>query len=317
MESLFPDAPTLEAFEPLSRDEARLRPGVDAIARDLDLEPALLRRFPDGSLPVYAAGEELVLKVYPPFDLPARDREAAALRAVAGRLPIPTPGVRASGEREAWGFLLMDRLRGEGLAAAWPRIPPQARLRLAEALGEALAALHALRGSALDPLRLDWGAFLAEQRRTAVERQRARGLDAAWLEQIPEFLDRAGPHEPAGEPVLLHTEVMREHLLVEEVAGGWRLSGLFDFEPAMTGDPDYEFVAVGLFFSCGEAALLRRVLSAYGWPAARLDAALEQRLLACALLHRYSHLPWYLKRLPPPPGTRTLDALAACWWGLR
>jgi hypothetical protein len=54
--------------------------------------------------------------------------------------------------------------------------------------------------------------------------------------------------------VLLHTEIMREHLLVTPHADGWSLSGLFDFEPAMRGAREYEFASVGLFVSRGDAA---------------------------------------------------------------
>jgi hygromycin-B 7''-O-kinase len=43
---------------------------------------------------------------------------------------------------------------------------------------------------------------------------------------------------------------------------------------------------------------------------------LPRRLLAYALLHRYSDLPWWLEQLPPPP-TPTPEALAAHWWRLR
>jgi hygromycin-B 7''-O-kinase len=48
----------------------------------------------------------------------------------------------------------------------------------------------------------------------------------------------------------------------------------------------------------------------------RTGDALPRRLLAYALLHRYSDLPWWLAQLPPPPAP-TLDALAAHWWRLR
>jgi hygromycin-B 7''-O-kinase len=41
------------------------------------------------------------------------------------------------------------------------------------------------------------------------------------------------PLTPGREPVLLHTEVTREHLVVKP--GTWTLSGLLDFERAMTG----------------------------------------------------------------------------------
>jgi len=42
---------------------------------------------------------------------------------------------------------------------------------------------------------------------------------------------------------------------------------------------------------------------------------LQNRLMAMALLHRYSNLPWYLQRLPLPGATR-LEQLAAHWWKL-
>jgi hygromycin-B 7''-O-kinase len=85
----------------------------------------------------------------------------------------------------------------------------------------------------------------------------------------------------------------------------------------MPGAPEYEFAAVGLFFSCGDPRLLRRVFAAYSYLDSELDAALERRLLAYGLLHRYSNFVWYLQRMPPPTGTATLESLAALWWGVR
>jgi hygromycin-B 7''-O-kinase len=72
---------------------------------------------------------------------------------------------------------------------------------------------------------------------------------------------------------------------------------------------------VGLFVSCGDARMLRRVLLAYGLRESDLNPALSCRFMAWALLHRYSKLPWYLERLPAPGATR-LEELAAQWWAL-
>ena len=114
--------------------------------------------------------------------------------------------------------------------------------------------------------------------------------------------------EEATSAALLHTEIMREHVLVSGDGERWALSGLFDFEPAMIGDPAYECASVGVFVTCGDATLLRRFTRAYGAdPGPRV-------FLAYALLHKYSSLRWYLERVPPPPGTSSLDALAAAWW---
>jgi hygromycin-B 7''-O-kinase len=84
----------------------------------------------------------------------------------------------------------------------------------------------------------------------------------------------------------------------------------------MAGAAEYEFASVGLFVTCGEREPLRRLLLAYGYRPTDLGEPLQRRLLAYALLHRYSNLRWYLDRLPPPPGAETLEALARHWWSL-
>jgi hygromycin-B 7''-O-kinase len=312
---LLPVVQTQEQFEAVRRDEARLRAGVTAICRHLGLCGLHIARFADGSMPVYAVGEQHVLKLYPSVYRREGDVERQVLRVVEGRLPIPTPAVRQAGEFEGWAYVLMDRLHGQSLAVVWPRLGARERARLAVALGETLAALHAIASPVIDALGPpDWDRFIVEQRASCVSRQRASGLDATWLAQIPAFLDSVAL-ETSPRLVLLHTEVMREHLLVTPDAGGWSLSGLLDFEPAMRGAREYEFAAVGLFVSRGDGSFLRRLLTAYGYTPGQLDDALPRRLLAYALLHRYSDLRWYLQQLPSPP-TPTLDALAACWWGL-
>lgn len=252
-------------------------------------------KYASGSVPVYAIGER-VLKLFPPHAFAERDIEATALQAVHGKLPVPTPGVEAVGEHDGWGYVLMQRLHGESLATAWPRLDQPARLRLGERVGEMLAALHALAPPALGPA--DWDAFVATQRETAVERQRKRGLDEAWLARIPAFLSEIDFATPRR--ALLHTEVMREHLVIDD----GELSGLFDFESAMVGAPEYELASVGVFVTGGEPGLFAALMRAYG------ATADPQRLLGYALLHRYSNLKWYLERLP----ATSLEALAQLGW---
>ncbi|HTL37610.1 MAG TPA: aminoglycoside 3'-phosphotransferase/choline kinase family protein [Kofleriaceae bacterium] len=310
---------TAADFASIRRDEALLRPGVDAIVAAHRL-PSDVVRFADGSLPVYAIGEAHVLKLYPPPYVAECETEASVLSTITGRLPIPTPRVEAVGEHSGWSYLLMERLRGESLATAWPGIGDADQQRLLAALGEALAALHAIRDPIRDPALAalappNWAAFVTEQRANAVERQRAKGLDAMWLAQIPAFLEEV-PLELDGPRVLLHTEIMREHLLVREGARGWELSGLFDFEPAMYGAPEYELASLGVFVSCGNPRLLRALLLAYGYREDSLDEAFARRVLAYAIVHRYSNLRWYLERLPSLEAP-TLDALARRGWGIR
>jgi hygromycin-B 7''-O-kinase len=174
---------------------------------------------------------------------------------------------------------------------------------LAARLGLAGAELRRATHPILGPP--DWAGFLAGQRATARERQRETELPDGWLSQIEGFLESA-PLAPDRERVLLHTEVTREHLVVNPVT--WTLSGLLDFEQAMTGDRAYKFVTVGLLVSRCDPRLLGRILAAYG---RSFD---PRELLAYTLLHVHSNLTACLSELPAPPEP-TLDSLALTWFG--
>ncbi len=311
--AVLPSATTEEAFAKVGRDESALRPGLERLAESLRLDPAGLTRYPAGSRPVYASGD-LVLKLFPPVaGWPDYRIEAEVLAAVRGRLPTATPRVHVAGEQDGWGYLLMNRLPGLPLEGVWDQVPAGDRHQLAGDLGETIAALHevpppVIAGWWPD----DWPAFVARQRAAVVSEQLGLGLPRAWADQIPGFLDEVALQ--MGPPVLLHTEVMREHLLVTEGHGGaWRLSGLIDFEPAMRGDREYEWAAFGAFVAEGDGAFLGRTLTAYGYPRDQLDRTLRRRLLAWLLLHRYSNLAWYLSRMPEPDRP-TLDSLGDRWF---
>jgi hygromycin-B 7''-O-kinase len=264
--------------------------------------------------PSTRAVTDLVLKLFPPVAAwPDYRIEPQVLAAVAGQLPTSTPRVHAAGEYDGWGYVLMSRLPGVPLDIIWNQVSAQDRDRLADQLGETIAALHQLPPPAIkDWWPADWPVFVAHQRAHCVSEQRARGLPAVWADQIPAFLGAVALS--SGPPVLLHTEVMRQHLLASEGPGGeWQLSGLIDFEPAMRGEREYEFVSVGVFVAEGDPWFLGRTLTSYGYHPDQLGPALRRRLLALGILHRYSNLSWWMERLPGP-ASPTLGALADRWF---
>jgi hygromycin-B 7''-O-kinase len=322
---MWPLANTAEQYDAIARDEGALAPVLDAVAARCNVRVNDAVRFGEGSLPVYALGGDRVLKLYPPCFPEHAATEHNALMLVHGKLAIPTPRVEAVGvidddttdTTNLWDYILMSQLPGQSLALAWPEIPLPQRRRLMSTLGESLKTLHAL---PIDPGSFppaDWDAFISSQRETARERQKKHGLGAPWLDQIDDFLSATLLHPTPLEPTarLLHTEIMREHLLVTRDGDQWRLSGLFDFEPAMCGVPEYEFASAGIFGSCGDASLFRALLLAYGYDARELTPALSRRFLAYAILHRFSRLSWYLERIPPPGHVTTLNELAETWFG--
>lgn len=304
---------TEKAFNAIGRDEDVLRPGLSRLCHRLGLDEAGLTRYETGSRPVYTAGD-LVLKLFPPVvGWPDRQIEAGVLTAVDGKLPVGTPRVHAAGDHDGWGYVLMSRLPGAALNTVWDQLSTADLDRLAAQLGETIAALHRLPPPVIeDWWPADWATFVADQTAICDSEQHALGLPARWTEQIPGFL--AAVPLPSRPPVLLHTEVMREHLLVTRSRGGtWRLSGLVDFEPAMRGEREYDFVAVGVFVAEGNARFLTRTLASYGYRPDEIGTDLRRRLLAWGILHRYSNLAWWMEWLPEP-GRPTLEALADCWF---
>lgn len=284
---------------------------AERVCAELGL-PGAITRFAGGSVPVFAVGDEHVVKLFPRAERAFFETERAALRRLEGALSIPTPRLLAAGEEGDWLFVAMTRLRGRLLVEAWPRIAPVERVRLMAELGAALRELHGLALSDLEPLAIDWPQFIANQRRGCRARQVDKGLGPPWLDAACDFIARFTPVDD-GRRVLLHTEVMREHLLVTRRDDGWVLSGLFDFEPAMIGAPEYELASVGIFVTGGEPGLLPALVAAYG---AHADDELPLRLMAYALLHRYSNLRWYLERLAPDRDDGDLAALATRWFGV-
>lgn len=104
-------------------------------------------------------------------------------------------------------------------------------------------------------------------------------------------------------------------VVLDEMEGGGP-SGIIDFEPAMPGAPEYEFASVGVFLTRGSGPALRALLLAHGYRESDFDLALQRRLMAYLLLHRYSNLRSWLERLPVPRDVTTLDAVAARWYAL-
>jgi hygromycin-B 7''-O-kinase len=297
-----------------------LMPPEDALPAGIDAWlPVLERLLPplgateapirctDGSLPVFLAGE-VALKLYPSRWAEEQRSERAVLERLAGRLPLPTPVPLAAGQLEGWAWLAMSRLQGQSMRAAWPQLGGPDRRRLCAEVGALVAALREVPTDGLQLHTGGWEDFERAQVAGLRARQASLGLEPAWLGQLEPFVQ--AHRDPDPRRVLLHTELMQEHVFVEEGPGGWRLSGLLDFEPAAIGAPNYELASVGVYLVEGEAGLWPAFVEGLG---ERPCTELSRRALCWTLLHRYSHLARYLTRLRPR--SRRLEELAEEWWG--
>jgi len=273
-----PQAISVAAFDALHDDAPRWRDVIVAIAAEHSSQP--VRQMSEGTVLVGLVGQELVVKLYPPF---LRDHfafEQATLPRLSGRLQVPTPKLLASGEREGWPFVVMTQLSGEPLTAVWPTLDEAQKCALLKSLGALAAQVHALPVGELSTLSQPWAAFVHAQRQRCRHRQQRTGLPPQLLDRLDAFVQG---DLPTGPEVILTGEYTPMNLLAHQ----GRLAGMFDFGDGLVGPRQYDWLGPLCFLAAGHAARCEAFFTGYG---VQPDAAQRLQLLRLMLLHRYSNL---------------------------
>lgn len=287
---------------------------LERIRRREGVQATEWRRAPLGRNVVFFLGDDLVVKIVPPFWSDQAEREAQALTLVAGRLRVRTPQLLGSGEIDGWRYLLLSRLEGRLLDWNWSSLAASERRSLARQSGELARALHDLEppAEAAAALRFEWAALLAKQREAAPTDFADGGLGRHLIDGFPRFL--AGAGDLAAAPhVLLHGDLSPINLVVEGVGAEITITGLLDFGDSRLGPFEHEFISPVMHFHAGEAEVLAAFYAGYGLDFSRRSAALETRLMARAALAYAELLENYRQRLPGAPGTSWRELARGFW----
>ena len=277
LSSPLPATISVQDFDAIHDDVACWRELVGSIAAAHSPEP--VTPMEAGTVLVALVGQELVVKLYPPFLRDHFEFEAAVLCRVHGRLSVPTPKLVARGERDGWPYLLMSQLCGEPMTRCWPTLGEDEKCAALQAIGRVAAEVHALPAAGVAELAPDWTEFLQRQRAMCRRRQEYGGLPAHLLAQLEEFI--AG-EVAAGAPVILTGEYTPMNLLYRN-----GLAGMFDFGDGLVGPAEYDWLGPLCFLAAGHRARREAFFAGYGVQPA---GAWRTRLLRMLLLHRYSNL---------------------------
>lgn len=261
----------------------------------------------------FSVNQGTIIKLFKKNDKDFFAREKAFLEKLGSHITFTIPELRASGSQAEWLYIVMSRIPGTPLDDAWPSINQENRKQIVYDLGNKTWHLHSIKPQIIPELSINWDEFINQQNRTCRTRQERHGLNIDWLNQINPFLKSFNPdHET--KHVILHTELMHQHVFVKETDEKWEISGLIDFEPSMIGPKEYEFASVGLFVSCGDPLLFKEFFKGYGYSEQQINQDLTRISMYYMLLHRYCHLPWFMKEVPVKEA-RTLLDLEKGWYG--
>lgn len=309
--------PALEdtaAVRALRAEPARWLPVALDIARSHGLNGLAPSVFATGTNLVAGLGDDLILKIFPPLYRAQFISERAALRVLAGQLPIAIPDLRHDGERDGWPYLIMTRLGGELASDVWPATSEAEKETILRQLGATIAAVQRVPPGELAQVGPDWADFLQGQIAGCVARHQRLGLPPRLLAGLPALLEEAAgliPLTPS--PVILTGEYIPENFLLSRHGDGWRVSGLFDFGDLFTGFGEYDLLGPSAFMAAGHPGRVRSLMEGYGYAHADIDARLK-RLLLLMLLHRASDPLRHICIPNWPERVATLDQLPELIW---
>ena len=291
-----PTFSAIAAYHAWRAEPSRWLPAALDIARAHKLPHGDPHPFRTGTNLVVALDDKLILKIFPPLLRAQFISERASLSQLRGRLGIAVPEIVTEGEREGWPYLVITRLPGVLGSQAWPGMPEPDKKRVLGQIGETIADVQRAPLGDLASIEPRWNNFIRGQIEGCRARHTRLGLPRKFLDGLDEFLAAATPLIPMNAPsVILVGEYIPENFLLSQGAGGWRLSGLFDFGDVLTGWGEYDLLGPSAFMTAGIAPRVRSLLEGFGTSSADFGPPLKRRLMALMLLHRASDLVGHLR----------------------
>lgn len=313
MTGLLPSIGNATDYERL-RHAVTWEPVLQAIISRHGLPAVRPTRFADGMNPVFAVGQEYVIKLIPPFRASTARREIEALACLAAHPHVPVARLLAHGLIDNWPYLVTSRLEGEPLHRVWSGLDRVTQLRLATEYGQLLASLHAVPAGNLLPGGIVWSDFC----RTAIGRWTGRRDFTRLSPQLqtdgPRFLARHASALDAPRQVLLHGDLAPENLLVRRHLDRWEIAGAIDFGNALRGAEWFDLTAASVLLQPGDRAIVHALCASGLADSGTTLAAIRPLLMAGTMIHPMGDLPECLGLIPGGETCLTWDEVALKFW---
>jgi aminoglycoside phosphotransferase (APT) family kinase protein len=194
----------------------------------------------------------VLLRLYQRDPAQARKEAALSTRVLSEGVPAARflhLGERASGQP----YAVLEWVEGFSLEALLPRLTAPQLAALASAIGETLAAIHAIRfprtgffdgGLALgEPIDLGIDGLRAYLRHCLIKGIGGVRLGAELTSRLIDHVDRSQVRldDWLVQPSLTHADFNPSNILLRAEPTGWRVAAVLDWEFAFCGSPGFDF----------------------------------------------------------------------------
>lgn len=195
---------------------------------------------------------------------------------------------------------------------AWPEIALVNRRAIMKEIGGLMSAVHRQSRPEDRDYFSEWVTFLHNQKEQCQERHRNLDMPEWFVNGIPDYL-KSVQLEESFVPVFLTGEYTPFNLLVENLNGEWKLTGMVDFADSFAGLSTYDLIGPGVFLCEGDPQMIKSLFDGYG---IILDKKLVRRLVALQLLHRFSNFKSQVKIPGWQDKVSSFDELEKLLWPL-
>lgn len=185
-------------------------------------------------------------------------------------IPVPKIHKFFFDDKTETGFMILEKFKGIRLDTIWDNLSDEEKISLSRKMGELIRKIHSIKLSQFGYIE-NYGKINSEEKGYFFKKEGSdllynrfsrewivsstreigrmlslKNLDEEVKKISSEFLNyllkNTHKFSYAGEPTLVHGDFILGHIFVNKINSEYIISGLIDFEFALSHDPEYEFL---------------------------------------------------------------------------
>ncbi|MFB7139944.1 aminoglycoside phosphotransferase family protein [Gottfriedia sp. NPDC056225] len=255
-----------------------------------------LNRFSYGGNIVFSVDGRIVIKLYPSYVNDEFIKEKQVLEFLNARtFSVDIPQIITTGQFEGWNYLIMSELKGTLLIDIFDELSLEEKKQIAFDLGKIIREIHEATITSRQEDYEDWNQFLSNQLQQLEIHHRNNGMNEVLFSQLQSYVVRKTIQDNE-QTVLLTGEYTPFNLIMNNVDGMWKFTGLIDFADCFVGNAKYDLLGPIAFMFYPYEGLNKIFLESYGYFENELSEEFQNELMIYLLLHRFSNISFYQEK---------------------